>query len=60
VTFAGTGMTLASTKCYIGYHSIELLGHVVDRFGLDGYYRFFIEQFRYKANPLNKLKMELY
>ena len=31
---AETNMTLASTKCYIGYHSIELLGHVVDRFGL--------------------------
>ena len=31
---AATGMTLALTKCYIGYHSIELLRHVVDRFGL--------------------------
>ena len=28
--------------------------------GLAGYYRFFIERFGYKANPLNRLKMELY
>ena len=85
---AETGMTLAPTKCYVGYHSIELLGHVVDRFGLStmkqktdaiaalpfpktlqeldyflglaGYYRFFVERFGYRANPLNRLKMELY
>jgi hypothetical protein len=25
---------LASDKCYIGYHSLKVLGHVVDRFGL--------------------------
>ena len=84
----GSGMMLALTKCYISYHSIELLEHVIDRFGLSTmkqktdriaalsflktlwkldyflglvrYYRFFIEWFRYKANPLNKLKMELY
>lgn len=28
------GITLAPEKCFIGYHSVELLGHVVDRFGL--------------------------
>jgi len=27
---------------------------------LAGYYKFFIKQFGYKANPLNKLKIEFY
>lgn len=27
------GMTLSPAKCYVGYHSVELLGHHVDRFG---------------------------
>ena len=33
-TMEEAGMTLSPTKCYVGYHSIELLGHHVDRFGL--------------------------
>jgi hypothetical protein len=28
------GMTLSPEKCFVGYHSIDLLGHHVDRFGL--------------------------
>lgn len=28
------GITLAPEKCFVGYHSVELLGHVVDRLGL--------------------------
>ena len=32
--FAETGMTLVPTKCYVGYHYIELLRHVVDWFSL--------------------------
>lgn len=28
------GITLAPEKCFVGFHSVELLGHVVDRFGL--------------------------
>jgi hypothetical protein len=28
------GMTLSPDKCYMTYHSIQLLGHQVDRFGL--------------------------
>ena len=27
-------MTLSPTKCFVGYHSVQLLGHHVDRFGL--------------------------
>jgi hypothetical protein len=33
-TLSELGMTLSPDKCYIGYHSVQLLGHVVDRFGL--------------------------
>ena len=32
--FASLGMTLSPDKCHVAYHSIELLGHKVDRFGL--------------------------
>lgn len=28
------GLTLAPEKCFVGFHKVELLGHVVDRFGL--------------------------
>src|ERR1700676_2455571 len=28
------GITLSPDKCFVGYHSVELLGHKVDRFGL--------------------------
>lgn len=28
------GMTLKATKCHVGYHSLEVLGQLVDRFGL--------------------------
>jgi hypothetical protein len=28
------GMTLSADKCYVGYHSVQLLGHMVDRYGL--------------------------
>jgi hypothetical protein len=33
-TLAECGMTLGPNKCYVGYHSVELLGHKVNRFGL--------------------------
>jgi hypothetical protein len=33
-TLSEAGMTLSPDKCYIGFHSVRLLGHVVDRFGL--------------------------
>jgi hypothetical protein len=33
-TMEEIGMTLSPGKCYVGYHSIDLLGHHVDRFGL--------------------------
>ena len=33
-TLSEAGMTLSPDKCYVGYHSVQLLGHVVDRFGL--------------------------
>jgi hypothetical protein len=33
-TLSQAGFTLSPDKCYVGYHSIRLLGHVVDRFGL--------------------------
>ena len=32
--FSRVGLTLSPNKCYIGYHSLKVLGHVVDRFGL--------------------------
>jgi hypothetical protein len=32
--FSRTGLTLSPDKCYVGYHSMKVLGHVVDRFGL--------------------------
>jgi len=32
--FSRVGLTLSPEKCYIGYHSLKVLGHVVDRFGL--------------------------
>jgi len=28
------GITLKAKKCYIGFHSLELLGYLVDRFGI--------------------------
>jgi len=28
------GMTLSPDKCHVGYHSVQLLGHRVDRYGL--------------------------
>ena len=28
------GLTLKPTKCFVGYHSMKVLGHVVDRLGL--------------------------
>jgi hypothetical protein len=33
-TLADCGMTLGPDKCYVGFHSIKLLGHKVDRYGL--------------------------
>jgi hypothetical protein len=33
-TLSEAGMTLSPNKCYIGFHSVRLLGHVVDRFGV--------------------------
>ena len=33
-TLLDCGMTLGPDKCYVGFHSIDLLGHKVDRFGL--------------------------
>jgi len=33
-TLASLGMTLSPDKCHVAYHSLELLGHKVDRFGL--------------------------
>jgi hypothetical protein len=33
-TLSELGMTLSPDKCCIGYHSVQLLGHVVDRYGL--------------------------
>jgi hypothetical protein len=33
-TLSEVGMTLSPDKCYIGYHSLQLLGHKVDRFSL--------------------------
>jgi hypothetical protein len=32
--FSRSGLTLSPDKCYLGYHSLRVLGHVVDRFGL--------------------------
>src|SRR6202043_1449617 len=32
--FSRAGLTLSPDKCYLGYHSLKVLGHVVDRFGL--------------------------
>jgi len=32
--FSRVGLTLSPGKCFIGYHSLKVLGHVVDRFGL--------------------------
>jgi Reverse transcriptase (RNA-dependent DNA polymerase)/RNase H-like domain found in reverse transcriptase len=32
--FSKAGLTLAPDKCYVGYHSLKVLGHIVDRFGL--------------------------
>jgi len=34
LTLSELGMTLSPDKCYIAYHSVQLLGHVVDRYGL--------------------------
>jgi hypothetical protein len=31
---AALGMTLSPEKCYVGYHSVQLLGRMVDRYGL--------------------------
>jgi hypothetical protein len=28
------GITLKARKCYLGFHSVELLGYLVDRLGL--------------------------
>jgi len=33
-TLSEMGCTLSPDKCYLGYHSVKLLGHVVNRFGL--------------------------
>src|SRR6202035_1319877 len=33
-TLSAAGITLSPDKCYVGFHSIKLLGHIVDRFGL--------------------------
>jgi hypothetical protein len=32
--FSQAGLTLSPEKCYLGYHSLKVLSHVVDRFGL--------------------------
>lgn len=31
---ADVGVTLKATKCHLGFHSLEILGYIVDRFGL--------------------------
>ena len=31
---AAAGMTLSPEKCYVGFHSVQLLGRMVDRYGL--------------------------
>lgn len=33
-TVCDVGMTLKATKCHVGYHSIDVLGKMVDRFGI--------------------------
>lgn len=33
-TLADTGITLRAEKCFLGYHSIELLGYIVDSLGM--------------------------
>src|SRR5579859_5528504 len=33
-TLASVSMTLSLDKCHIAFHSVQLLGHVVDRFSL--------------------------
>src|SRR5579859_5004507 len=32
--FSRVGLTLSPDKCYIGYHSLKVLSHIVDHFGL--------------------------
>ncbi|GKD24561.1 putative reverse transcriptase domain-containing protein [Tanacetum coccineum] len=53
--FNKEGLYAKFSKCDFWLDSVQFLGHVIDRNGLAGYYRRFIESFSMISKPLTKL-----